>query len=316
MAIRPTLIPALQGTDPQVLRDIKRAADSSSVDFGYLVAQAYQESSLKPDAAATSSTATGLYQFTEGTWLREFQKYGAQYGYGSLASAITLDDAGGAHVANVATRQQILDLRRDPALSAVMAAELAKENRSALQSSLGREVNHTELYLAHFLGAAGATKFLSAVTGDPGAKAAELLPAAAAANPGVFYDPSGKARTVGDIYRQFAAKIDGNAQSFAAALPTDGAGASGRTTMARLALQATGIGSGFGVGSLGLLSEPRERSSFAQRALDQLALAALTVLDDKRKRKQGPDGGTAAAQSTAVPPLALVKPQKSDLGSV
>ena len=46
------------------LKGIQVASAQSGVSFQYLVAKAAQESSFKTDAAASTSTATGLFQFT------------------------------------------------------------------------------------------------------------------------------------------------------------------------------------------------------------------------------------------------------------
>jgi hypothetical protein len=86
-------------------------------------------------------------------------------------------------------RTQLLALRNDPRLSALMAGELANDNRAALQTVLGRDPDNAELYLAHFLGADGATRFLTGLGVNPDASAAALLPKAAAANRPIFYDP-------------------------------------------------------------------------------------------------------------------------------
>ncbi|HBH26743.1 MAG TPA: flagellar biosynthesis protein FlgJ [Rhodospirillaceae bacterium] len=173
-----------------VLPAIRAAARASGVDFAYLAKQAEVESGLNPSAKAKTSTATGLYQFIESTWLAMAEKHGARYGL-----------SGG--------REDLLAAREDPQMAAYMAAELAKENAAALQASWGGEVGATELYLAHFLGASGAADLLSARDADAEASAAALLPAAASANRGVFYGPDGAARSVAEVYDRFAAKFSG-----------------------------------------------------------------------------------------------------------
>ncbi len=161
---------------------IARAAQATGVDFSYLLAQARLESSLDPTARASTSSAAGLYQFTRGTWLQTLEKHGAAHGLGWAEATI---DRG--QVADPALRQQVLALRHDPDLSARMAAELARDNRAALLPVLGREPDPAELYLAHFLGAGGAGRFLTALAADPSQSAATLLPEAAAANRAIFY---------------------------------------------------------------------------------------------------------------------------------
>jgi hypothetical protein len=194
--------------DPAVARGIRQASAATSVDFDFLVSAAAQESGLKPDAKARTGSAAGLFQFIESTWLTMVQRFGAKYGIGDLAEQVSVDGAGRTHVADPAMRKQILDLRNDPRLSAAFAAEYAKENKSEVERALGRPAGNTDLYMAHFLGAGGATTFLKAMRGNAGAMAAELLPDAAAANHAVFYDDrTGAARTVAEVYQRFADKL-------------------------------------------------------------------------------------------------------------
>lgn len=181
------------GTRPEVQAAIARAAQATGVDFSYLLAQARLESSFDPSARAGTSSAAGLYQFTRGTWLQTLEKHGAAHGLGWADAAI---DQG--RIGDPALRQQVLALRHDPDLSARMAAELARDNRTALLPVLGREPDAAELYLAHFLGAGGAGQFLAALAANPSQSAAALLPEAAAANRPIFYD-AGQPRSLGGV---------------------------------------------------------------------------------------------------------------------
>jgi len=191
---------------PEVASAIHKASAATGVDFAYLVAQAGQESSFRPDAKAGTSSAAGLYQFVDSTWLTMIRDKGAAYGVGDLAAQIDATP-GGPRVADAAARRQILALRNDPGLSAAMAAEYAKSNRAQLTQDLGRAVNSTDLYMAHFLGASGAAKFLSALDADPSTPGAKLLPDAAAANRNVFFDAQGLPRTVAQIYNHYASRF-------------------------------------------------------------------------------------------------------------
>ncbi len=201
--------------DTAVLTGIKNASKQTGVDFGYLMAQAAQESSFQADARASSSSATGLYQFLDTTWLSMMRSHGAKYGFGDLASQIQPDGRGGYAVSNASHKQMILDLRKDPKVSAVIGAEFALSNKEYLEGELGRKVGSTELYLAHFLGAGGASRFLKTIERNAATPAADLLPQAAAANRGVFYDrDTGRPRTVGDIYQLFARSIESKQSQF------------------------------------------------------------------------------------------------------
>ena len=89
-----------------------------------------------------------------------------------------------------------------------MAAAFAGDNERTLERRLGRSVGATDLYLAHFLGPAGAVRFLRARDAAPDAAAASaVLPAAARANASVFTAADGRARSLDEVYERFAAKL-------------------------------------------------------------------------------------------------------------
>lgn len=201
-----------------VVSGIRQASSATKVDFGLLMAEAEQESGFRADAKASGSSATGLFQFIDSTWLGLVRQFGDKYGAGALAQQITLDGAGRATVADPAARQKILDLRKDPRLSAALAAEYMRLNKGALEQALGRKAGNADLYMAHFLGAGGATTFLKAMSSAGNTLAADLLPEAAAANRAVFYDDrTGRPRSVAEIYQSFTSKITKDAQAFTSA---------------------------------------------------------------------------------------------------
>jgi hypothetical protein len=194
---------------------IARAADTTGVDFDYLYNQARIESSLDPAARAQTSSAAGLFQFTKDTWLQVVKEHGAEHGLGWAADAI-VPGGRGLTVADPALRSAIDQLRFDPATASAMAGAFASDNRDHLESSLGRDTEPVDLYLAHFLGAGGATRFLKAHEADASIAAAPLFPQAAAANHSIFYGRDGSARSLGEIRSAFAAKL-GSAAPLASA---------------------------------------------------------------------------------------------------
>lgn len=187
---------------PQVQAAIARASQATGIDFSYLLGQARLESSLNPNAKAESSSAAGLYQFTKGTWLDTLDRHGSAHGLGWADAAIQ-----GGRVRDPALRQQVLALRFDPDASARMAAELASDNRDFLRGVLGREPDAPELYMAHFLGADGAGRFLTAMAANPAQSAAALFPEAAGANQAIFYDASGQPRSLGEVMELVRGKM-------------------------------------------------------------------------------------------------------------
>lgn len=186
---------------------ISRAAEETGVDFRFLLAQAQLESGMDPQAKANTSSATGLFQFIDQTWLAVLDRHGERLGYGALAQAIETSD-GRARITDPSMRRQILDLRFDPTASSLMAGALASDNGAELKTVLGRNPDASELYLAHFLGVAGASRFLAELASNPAASAVELLPRAAAANPAIFRDRSGAARSVSEVMEVIRRRVD------------------------------------------------------------------------------------------------------------
>lgn len=188
---------------------ISRAAQRVGVDFSYLLNQAKSESGLNPNAQAQTSSAGGLFQFIDQSWLGAVKMYGAKHGLGWAADAISRRGDGSWKV-DRAMRDQVMGLKNHPEASSLMAAEFASDNAAGLQASLGRQPRSADLYFAHFLGLEGATKFLRAADARPDMSAAALFPREARANRTIFYDNGGNARSLGQVYALMAKKIDDN----------------------------------------------------------------------------------------------------------
>jgi len=201
----------------EVLNAVQRAAGRTGIDFNYLMSQAAQESGFRNDARAQTSSATGLFQFIDSTWLAMVRDHGAKHGLAQYANAIEGPRGAPARVADPGMRRQILDLRYNADVSAAMAAEYAAGNKAHLERSLGRNVGAADLYMAHFLGSAGAARFLSTLAAAPGTIAADVAPAAAASNTSVFYDRAGRALSVREVYDRMAQRIEGRAAEVARA---------------------------------------------------------------------------------------------------
>ena len=179
---------------------IRSAASATGTSFDYLLTTARVESGLNPKASAGTSSARGLFQFIDSTWLTTVKQAGPSLGYGKFADAISQNSDGSYSVSDPAMRQQISDLRDDPAANAAMAGAFTSNNAAQLSQVLGRKPTDGELYIAHFMGANGASKLITAATNTPNTSAAELFPKAAAANHAIFYDKQGAARSVTDVY--------------------------------------------------------------------------------------------------------------------
>jgi len=200
--------PAHASAAPQITGAIRQAAQSTGISFEYLLTTAKIESNLNPSAQASTSSAKGLYQFIDQTWLGTMKQDGAALGLGRYADAITRAPDGHYEVADPAMRAAILRLRTDPQASAMLAGALTRNNASLVSGSIGRQPTNGELYIAHFLGADGAGKLINGAASRPQANAAAMFPHAAAANHNIFYDNRGRARSVGEVYSKLTNLFD------------------------------------------------------------------------------------------------------------
>ena len=207
---------ATAGVDPSRARiagAIKQAANTTGTSFEYLLTTAKMESDFNPKAGASTSSAHGLYQFIDQTWLGTVKEAGAQLGYGKYADAISKSSSGSYSVSNPAARSAVMKLRDDPAAASSMAAVLTQSNSFKLTGKIGRRPTDGELYMAHFMGVGGAAKLISNAEDNPQASGARLFPNAAAANRSIFYDHSGRARSVSEVYSVLTSRYASAANS-------------------------------------------------------------------------------------------------------
>ncbi len=183
-----------------VVDAIRQGAAQTGTSFEYLLSTAQRESSLDPVAKAPTSSATGLFQFIEQTWLGLMKTEGGKLGLTDLSSAITARGDGTYSVGDTSSREAILKLREDPRLASMMAGALTKQNRESLAAATGRDPSGGELYMAHVLGARGARDLIRTAGQNPDRPVAYDMPEAAVANRSIFYDRTGKARTASELY--------------------------------------------------------------------------------------------------------------------
>lgn len=208
---------AVQGIRAIVEQAIERASKATGVDFGFLMKTAGRESSFNPRAQASSSSAAGLFQFVEQTWLSTLKQHGAKHGYARYADLITRGSDGRYRVDGGEARRAVMDLRLDPHAASLMAGELTSDHAAYLKGRVGRSPTAGELYAAHFLGPQGSARLIKAVESQPGASAASLFPDAARANRSIFYR-DGQPRTVGEVYANLT-KTGGAQQPIGPAKP-------------------------------------------------------------------------------------------------
>jgi hypothetical protein len=216
MAVDTISATAAAGVDParaKIAGSIKQAASTTGASFEYLLATAKMESNFNPRAAATTSSARGLFQFIDQTWLGTVKEAGAHLGYGKYADAITKNPSGSYSVSDPDARAAIMKLRDDPDAASSMAAVLTQSNGFKLTGKIGRRPTDAELYMAHFMGVGGAGKLIQNAEDNPNASAARMFPNAAAANQSIFYDRSGQERSVSQVYSVLSTRYAAAANS-------------------------------------------------------------------------------------------------------
>lgn len=209
------------------------ASEATGTSFDYLLATSTRESDNQPAAAAQTSTAKGLFQFVDQTWLGLVKREGPSVGLGQLSEKIVSDGKGGWTVADLAEKTRILALKTDPLVASVMAGRFTQDNARQLKEGLGRPATDGELYAAHVLGAAGAMKLMRLARSEPNATAATLFPRAAAANSELFYGSRGTPRTAAELLGQLTKPRDTAADPTAGRIAEAHAALAGQATARR-----------------------------------------------------------------------------------
>lgn len=189
---------------------IQRASEATGVDFGFLMGTAKRESGMRPTAKAPTSSAAGLFQFVEQTWMSTLKRHGSKYGYGRYAELIVQGPDGRYRVNGAEARSTVMNLRYDARAASLMAGELTSDHADYLTGRVGRPPTAGELYAAHFLGPKGSAKLIEAVRANPGASAPALFPDAASANRTIFYR-NGQPVTVAELYNNLTRTGGGGA---------------------------------------------------------------------------------------------------------
>lgn len=158
------------------------------------------------------TAANGLMQFKPDTWMNIANQPGTQ---------AIVKQATGVDMSGMSDSEK-LALRGNGHVAMIMGAALAQQDKTALETALNRPVTDAEVYMAHFMGAAGATGFLRNMASNPSMPAATAAPAAALANPGVYYPTkNGKSDTthpytVQQVYNNITASFSASPNQVAA----------------------------------------------------------------------------------------------------
>lgn len=188
-------VPDPTGPGINGLKDtIVNAAKVVGIDPNIMLTTAAIESDFNPNAKAPVGSASGLMQFISDTWKGTIAKHGAKYGYDQSTSPF------------------------DAKASALMGAHYVKDSLGHLSKSYKGAIGSVEAYLVHFMGPAGAARFLKAMQENPGQYGSQLMPKEAAANPKIYFGDRGP-RTLGEMYQWFYNKVRSKAARYGISLP-------------------------------------------------------------------------------------------------
>lgn len=338
------LAPALEAP-ANVATAINKASRSTGIAFEYLLATAARESSFRPTAKARDSSAAGLFQFIESTWLKTVKEDGTQFGLGGYADRIVKTEDGRYVVPDAKARAEILRLRYDPEAAANLAAAFTQENAGILSERLGRAPTAGELYIAHFMGADRGAQLIDMAQNAPGERADSHFAKAARANRGIFY-AGGRARSLGEVYQALVSRHDAvevaywpaatesaTATSTPDSIPTEPGSPLVATRVASLTDRVLDVDPGLSPAALGsvgawgsiALAAPRSRalplSPTASAAREATEPATAYVRDKpvkamqaaQKKAKSG--AATLSAHATAAKRLRQPQPSRVNIAS-
>ena len=196
----------------KVQNAITVASQRTGASFDYLLNTAKRESSFRTGAKSSSSSAAGLFQFIEGTWLKVVKEDGDRLGLSDMAKNIRRSSSGKYYVPNSGQRKEILALRHDAETSALVAAAYTEHNERYVRSRIGRTPSDGELYLAHFLGPGSAAKMINLAEKQPDSPASRHFPSAARSNKSIFYE-GGKSRSLSEVHNILISSHTGGSSS-------------------------------------------------------------------------------------------------------
>lgn len=147
------------GTDPGLVAQIANFESGFNPDAAPIHKNPTKNNVRLFDGRMGMSSAHGLGQFTDSTWLETLRKHGGKHGVAN-ASKLTADQAA--------------KLRSDVELQAAMLAELTRENAERGRA-LGGKNDAANVYALHNLGEGDGAKFLKSLSANPGMSVRDAL---------------------------------------------------------------------------------------------------------------------------------------------
>lgn len=201
--------------DPSVIDDIYAASKQTGVDFGLLALTAKIESDLGRNTVSSTSSARGLFQFIDSTWLILVKQHGKDAGLPEYADALVFDEKTGkidVPEDSKISRQKILDLRFDGRIASLLKAFQVRDEKQSVEDFNNGEALHvTDHYIAHMLGLGLSEEFYAMKNAESSEILADsqnaLFQEAVELNPSFFYDGEQNAMTAPESYRLFQGRV-------------------------------------------------------------------------------------------------------------
>ncbi len=204
-----------QNRDSSLIDDIYQASIATHIDFELLLITAMIESDLGRVTKSSTSSARGIFQYIEPTWLVLIKRYGARIGQKNYASAITINTE--SYLPEITdasqfTKKDILSLRDNTKIAALIKAnQLKDEAKIVAKYKAGQRINATDHYIVHMLGLSQARTFYTLLKNESSNILANLnnkgFKEAIRLNPTFFYNAQNKALSAAEAYTQFHRKI-------------------------------------------------------------------------------------------------------------
>lgn len=197
--------------DPGMINALYYASQETGTSFELLVIKAMLESDLGKHTIAANSSARGVFQYIDATWLALIKHHGEEIGYKPYADALEINQITRkyeVHGASPLSLTNILDLRDNPRIAALIKAYQILDEEQTLQSfKNGQDVHITDHYIVHMMGLSLARIFYKLQQSEsaiiPANLTNQMFEKAIASNKYFFYGDDGNGLNATQIYSKF-----------------------------------------------------------------------------------------------------------------
>ncbi|PCJ02649.1 MAG: hypothetical protein COB14_01435 [Alphaproteobacteria bacterium] len=204
-----------QNRNPSLINDIYDASITTQTDFELLLITAMIESDLGRVTKSSTSSARGIFQYIEPTWLILIKRYGVRIGKKTYADTIEINTE--SYLPEMIrhsqfTKKDVLDLRNNTKIASLIKAyQLKDEAKIVAKYKAGQRINATDHYIVHMLGLSQARTFYALLRNESSNILTNLnnkgFKEAIRLNPTFFYSAQNKALGATEAYTQFHRKV-------------------------------------------------------------------------------------------------------------